>query len=892
MLQAKCPDCSKVYEVSEELAGKAAKCRECGGRIPIPKLRENTDLAANRTKAAEPKPASAKPASTISANSSSLRTAKELPTKPSPSKAAPTPATKSKPTAKPKQETTDDDLFEDDLEVIEEIEDYDDLEEVADADDVEYDERTTTAPSRTRKKKTAGKNKKSGPSSASAALSFFAGSFVWWAFLAGVLTCAGFAWSFFSDPLGSKPLAQTVALVGLPLLFASAIWMIVVTFRVSSGWGVAFIIAWLTNLGLNVAGHRAIAGGVSLLFCAVSLILVIQYWKEFRAVFLFQFVLGMFLVTPLAAVLGMHRMMQDHEARIPTAGPAAGESPKPDALFNVASIPIPRFKELNLRVIQGHENDLIMADRAGLQAQIPGVLTILNYWQPVGRHANRSLGCVLVASAGSTLLHGATVPDVTYVAETRPYVDAGFAVLGVSLDGPILDRDRATDRDFVRAYEQFRRAGAGTVNVRNAVEFLTNNVPQVDPQRIYIAGHSSAATLALLAAEHEPRLKGCIAYAPATDVVARLNDVISNPAASRALPGVADFAKQSSPLTHVSKIGCPVFLFHAADDSNVPVSDSRRFADLLKANGKAVTYVEVPTGDHYDSMIQKGIPTAIPWLKQLAGESAAAQVPTVQVTPTNPVNSAVPKGAELPAFPNGNLPQPSNVARSPSGRVVTFRFQSFGGSGDSTSAARQALKGVAWADLNDVEIDPAKGEIRIGQVGGSVNSEPARQALIAAGFQLLPGVSIGNKSSNAVAGTAPNTTSQPNKEEVKTPPVTTSNTPAKSPPSNTPSAKPTLSDTPPAASPSAKARESQTPRRIVKFRYQRYSGKGSSEKAVRDALKRFEWANQEDIVLDTKNHEIRIGLLAESSDFEPARKALTNAGFVLAAGITTATVKD
>ena len=106
------------------------------------------------------------------------------------------------------------------------------------------------------------------------------------------------------------------------------------------------------------------------------------------------------------------------------------------------------------------------------------------------------------------------------------------------------------------------------------------------------------------------------------------------------------------------------------------------------------------------------------------------------------------------------------------------------------------------------------------------------------------------------------------------------------------SSKPKSVKTPPATSPPEKPQESKSPRRIAKFRYERYTGKGSSANAVRDALKRFDWANQEDIVLDAKSHEIRIGLTAESPDYEPARKALQNAGFVLAPGVTTATIKD
>ena len=81
------------------------------------------------------------------------------------------------------------------------------------------------------------------------------------------------------------------------------------------------------------------------------------------------------------------------------------------------------------------------------------------------------------------------------------------------------------------------------------------------------------------------------------------------------LPGLTDFIVQSSPRTHESRLNCPLFLFHAEDDSNVSVTESRLFAERLKGLGKDVTLNIVPEGDHYDSMIDEGIPTGIEWIK-------------------------------------------------------------------------------------------------------------------------------------------------------------------------------------------------------------------------------------------------------------------------------------
>ncbi len=62
---------------------------------------------------------------------------------------------------------------------------------------------------------------------------------------------------------------------------------------------------------------------------------------------------------------------------------------------------------------------------------------------------------------------------------------------------------------------------------------------------------------------------------------------------------------------------CPVFLFHARDDRNVPLQQTTGFAALLKKTNANVTLVTVPNGGHYDSMLHQGIPKGITWFRQL-----------------------------------------------------------------------------------------------------------------------------------------------------------------------------------------------------------------------------------------------------------------------------------
>jgi dipeptidyl aminopeptidase/acylaminoacyl peptidase len=74
---------------------------------------------------------------------------------------------------------------------------------------------------------------------------------------------------------------------------------------------------------------------------------------------------------------------------------------------------------------------------------------------------------------------------------------------------------------------------------------------------------------------------------------------------------------RSSPLTNVAKLRCPLFLFHADDDTVVPVRETAAFAEELQQTNSRVTFVRVPKGNHYGSMIQQGIPHAIDWLASI-----------------------------------------------------------------------------------------------------------------------------------------------------------------------------------------------------------------------------------------------------------------------------------
>jgi dipeptidyl aminopeptidase/acylaminoacyl peptidase len=235
------------------------------------------------------------------------------------------------------------------------------------------------------------------------------------------------------------------------------------------------------------------------------------------------------------------------------------------------------------------------------------------------KRSAKPIPAVLIAPAGSPLIFGMKLGDGDR-AEHLPYVHSGFAVVAYSLNGHLDDAQKSSDAAAIAAARAFRDSEAGLADARRALDFVVAKVPAIDPERLYSAGHSSAATLSLLFAENEPRLKGCIAFAPCSDVEKRLDPRLVQ-GFGRSIPGFADFIRNSSPRNHASRLACPLFLFHADDDSNVPVAESVAFAESVKETNPKVTFVRAKKGNHYDSMIREGIPRAIRWLRD---QSAAA----------------------------------------------------------------------------------------------------------------------------------------------------------------------------------------------------------------------------------------------------------------------------
>jgi dienelactone hydrolase len=288
-----------------------------------------------------------------------------------------------------------------------------------------------------------------------------------------------------------------------------------------------------------------------------------------------------------------------------TTSPASNTSPAV-----AAELPFPALPAA--RMIGGDiEFYVIRIDGTG-----PGRPMELDLYIPRGRHQPKSLPCVLIAPS-ATGNHGSLI-DEGDRAEHYPYVRAGFAVMAYELSGALADAHtkKHTYAEIMGPVKQFVDADGGLANGRIAIDFVLQRVPQIDPDRLFACGHSSAAVVALNLARGDTRIRGCCAYAPCTDVETWWND----PKMEHYVPGFGAFATRKSPLRHVDAIDCPVYLFHADDDSMVPLADNQKFTEAMNSAGKQIVFERVAVGGHIDSMFNEGIPKGIKFMESMGAK--------------------------------------------------------------------------------------------------------------------------------------------------------------------------------------------------------------------------------------------------------------------------------
>ena len=128
-------------------------------------------------------------------------------------------------------------------------------------------------------------------------------------------------------------------------------------------------------------------------------------------------------------------------------------------------------------------------------------------------------------------------------------------------------------------------------DVLAATEWLARQ-PEVDPRRIYIGGHSTGGTAALLAAELSDRFAGVISLGPVAEGYFDLA------ALRRQLPGLPEAELTvRSPVRWMGGLAAPVWVIEGANEGNA--GPLRELEAEAKRQGVDGTFVVVPGEDHF-----------------------------------------------------------------------------------------------------------------------------------------------------------------------------------------------------------------------------------------------------------------------------------------------------
>lgn len=226
-----------------------------------------------------------------------------------------------------------------------------------------------------------------------------------------------------------------------------------------------------------------------------------------------------------------------------------------------------------------------------------------------------SQGCVLFTPTSVTMCAGMYIAD-SDLEECALYARAGFIVIAYEMDGFVLKID--DENELRQGFADFKASRAGLVNAEHAIQYVLTRHPEVDPGRLYAAGHAMSGSMAMRLAAHDNRIKGCVAYAPEIDLSPywdgaeqELNDMLGD---DEAVP----FLEHYSPLAQEERIKCDLFLFHARDDENVEFLLTQEAAGrMTELPGRELEFHIANSGGHYDAMYEEGVPAGVQFLRKI-----------------------------------------------------------------------------------------------------------------------------------------------------------------------------------------------------------------------------------------------------------------------------------
>ena len=167
--------------------------------------------------------------------------------------------------------------------------------------------------------------------------------------------------------------------------------------------------------------------------------------------------------------------------------------------------------------------------------------------------------------------------------------------------------------------ENFFRTGL-VIDVSNLISSLSS-LPQADPERVGMWGHSMGGGVTTKSITIDPRIKAAVLYAPVsgddTDVIRRWGRGAGGGEDTllartyREASADADFLRLTSPIYYFDFVTAPVQIHQGTADTSTPPHWAEAIRDALQAAGKDVDYFDYPgqghalQGEHWDLFMQR-----------------------------------------------------------------------------------------------------------------------------------------------------------------------------------------------------------------------------------------------------------------------------------------------
>jgi acetyl esterase/lipase len=297
------------------------------------------------------------------------------------------------------------------------------------------------------------------------------------------------------------------------------------------------------------------------------------------------------------------------------APPAAGNAPRPDApapaaddgkwLVNGATLPEAR---------QGFRTKLVRRERANEPVEPPPVTAfgMVRYESPAGQLAayltpdpkdGKKRPAVVWITGGDCNSIGDVWSDQPAENDQTAgqYRQAGLVMMFPSLRGG--NQNPGVKEGFLGEVD----------DVLAATEYLRKQ-PHVDPERVYLGGHSTGGTLALLVAASSDRYRAVFAFGQASNVAGYGGQFVSCD------PTDALEMEIRSPERWVNTIRVPTFVFEGTSRGNI---DSLREMATASTNAN-VRYLPVQGADHFTVLAPVNRLIAEKLLKDTAPETTLA----------------------------------------------------------------------------------------------------------------------------------------------------------------------------------------------------------------------------------------------------------------------------